>query len=194
MLEWIPMALDGTPGMIPRGSIPAFEKDFQAAWFWNLFWASLRSERQGYLRVTSQLGMLAGAHSKAFWDAEKSVVLACFEICQLEGQRWLFFPPLVEVIDKQVKKLRSKHRAREEFSSESPPFPQEGARASLSQSAFDFESPRARSESDRRPVEGVVDNGRPKREGPAVGKRAQRVERDRGVLSESLRRVCGEDA
>jgi hypothetical protein len=194
-LDWVPMGVDGSPGMIPSGKAPVFEKDFQAAWFWKLFWASLESEKQGYLRVTSQLGMLAGAHSKAFWDAEKSVVLACFEVRELEGQRWLYFPPLIEVIEDQMKKICRPHRAREEFSSETTSYPQGARPASPSQSAFDFEPPRARSASDRGAVEGVVSNEQPDRiASPATGKRAQRVQRDRSVLRESLRRYGGADA
>jgi hypothetical protein len=146
MLKWIPIAIDGSPGMIPRGLIPVFEKDFQTAWFWNLLWASMKQDPQGYLPAArSTLWTFAGAHRPAHWDANGALVMAAFELREIAGRKMLCFPPLIEVIGKQMKKLRQ-HRGREEFSSDSTTFPQEErASLSLSQSEFDFEV-RARAE------------------------------------------------
>jgi hypothetical protein len=197
MLKWIPLAVDGSPGMIPRGLWPTFRKDFQQAWFFNLVIASLKSEPQGYLDPRLDLWRLAGAHSERFWESgsprHKAAVLACFsEIAEINGVKYLYFPPLVDVVNQQTKKQLG-YRAREDFSSVSKPFPQECGDLSPSQSVFDFEVS-ARSENDRRVVEGVVIDDRNKRPSPTTGKRAQRVERDRGVLAESVRRVCGDNA
>ncbi|HKM99477.1 MAG TPA: hypothetical protein VJX23_03095 [Candidatus Binataceae bacterium] len=201
MLKWIPMAVDLSPGLVPKGLWPVFEKDFQAAWFMNLFRASLQAEPQGYLDPRLPLGMIAGAHSGRFWESHKAAVLARFDIAERNGVKYLVFPPLLEVLNQQVKKQRT-HRAREEFSEKCTPFPQECGDSSLSQSAFDFEC-RAREENDgndraaigevvyeQSVYEQSVYEQSVEAPGPP-GKRAQRVERDRAVLRESLRRYGG---
>lgn len=65
-------------------------------------------EMQGYLSVTSNLAWIAGAHRIDFWDANKSVVMACFSRATVAGQEVIYYPPLVRLIEKQLKLLKQK--------------------------------------------------------------------------------------
>lgn len=104
-LKWIPLPVD------PPISPPAGLKDFQVGWFWNLFWASLKAESVGYLPLSDDLWMLAGALTRERWDANSSAVLAAFEILELPGHRRLiYFPSLKAIIEAQLEKLKSKKR------------------------------------------------------------------------------------
>jgi hypothetical protein len=176
-LDWIPM---GSPRLRP----PAHLKDFQRGWWINLFYAMF--DAGGYLLFTSDLWLLSGALTRSRWESHCDAVLATFENSVVEGKRVIFLPAMIEVMEEQRKKLL---RTRGGFSK---PTTGERARArSLSQSEFDFES-RARNESDRAAEGVVIDESRTS--SPLTGKRAQRVERDRDVLRESLRRYGGKDA
>jgi hypothetical protein len=165
-------------------------KDFQRGWWVNLFWAMFDAEPQGYLPVTSDLWLLSGALTPSRWESHRDRVLAAFENSVVEGAQVIFFPPLIEVLETQRKKLL-RNRGRGGFSKPSNDESERAPSVSLSQSEFDFES-RARNESDRA-VEGVVID-ESKQPSLLTGKRAKRVERDRSVLRESLRRYGGKDA
>lgn len=134
-LEWIPFDRTINP--------PSGLTDFQQAWFWNLLRASFfdQVEMQGYLPITSNLWSIAGAKRSDFFDSHKSRLLACFEVRKVGGKEVLYFPPLVESMRRQWKRLRS----RKGFSSEFSTYPQpsterSGASTSPSQPAFDFDS------------------------------------------------------
>lgn len=137
-VKWLPFAVDGSPGMFARRLRPQFAKDFQTAWFWNLFWASLEAEPQGYLDPRLPLGKLAGAHSDRFWSRHKDAVLARFELREWNSVEMLCFPPLIEVIESQMKRIRQ-HRAREEFSTDSQPSTGGAGFPLPSQSSFAFD-------------------------------------------------------
>ena len=92
-LNWIPLPVEHQLGP-PKGL-----KDFQVGWFWSLFWASVKAEWPGYLPLSDDLWMLAGALTRQRWDANAAAVLAAFEIQELAGHRRLiYFPPLVRII------------------------------------------------------------------------------------------------
>lgn len=115
-LDWLPMPAD-----IERGStakmmaLPAIRpsqygswKDFQQAWFWNLFWAS--AKHGGYLPAGSELWQAAGAHTRARWDANCAAVLVAFGCTQPDagGRFAIYYPPLLEILGTQKKKYRKK--------------------------------------------------------------------------------------
>jgi hypothetical protein len=135
-LDWIPLDRTIRP--------PAGLKDLQQGWFWNLLLASFfdQSEMQGYLPITSQLWLIAGAHRRDLWEAHKSPVMAAFDVLKLEGgKEVLYFPPLIESIRKQRTRLRNRKSVDEEFSTNSQPSTEgAGASPSTSQSGFDFDS------------------------------------------------------
>jgi hypothetical protein len=135
-LDWIPLDRTIRP--------PAGLKDLQQGWFWNLLLASFfdQSEMQGYLPITSQLWLIAGAHRRDLWEAHKSPVMAAFDVLKLEGgKEVLYFPPLIESIRKQRTRLRNRKSVDEEFSTNSQPSTEgAGVSPSTSQSGFDFDS------------------------------------------------------
>ena len=117
-LAWIPWYVDERRIHPPDGL-----KDFQQTWFWNLLFASLSAEWQGYLPMSSNLWMLAGALTRERWDANSSAVLAAFEIQKMEdGKLLLFFPSLVETINSQFEKIRDKKKRIPEISETSTGF------------------------------------------------------------------------
>jgi hypothetical protein len=172
-LDWIPM---GPPRLRPPAGLSAEQR----GWFVNLFWAMFDAEPQGYLAVTSDIWSLAGSRDIQRWEAHGVRVMAAFEAADVAGQHVIFFPPLIQALQEQRKKLL-RNRARGGFSK---PNTDESVRApsvSLSQSEFDFDfSPRGENEQRNSPKSGT----------PSTGKRAQR-EQTRTVLTESLRRYSG---
>lgn len=121
-LKWLPIP--------PHFWIPDEFRDYEVGWHVNLLKASLRTETPGYLQilhdgeeascaeglsVTRDLWKLAGSHNGPYFQKESVRVMARFEVRQFGCHRVLFFPPLVEVINEQLKKLRNK-RSRPEIS------------------------------------------------------------------------------
>src|SRR5712692_477904 len=103
-LDWIPVYFEPFLWK-PPGLEPA-----DIGWFVNLIEASLKSELQGYLQVEGPetLWRIAGAKHPESWKLHCSKVLAHFERTQMHGHDWLYFPPLVRMIEKQRKKLQGK--------------------------------------------------------------------------------------
>jgi 5-methylcytosine-specific restriction endonuclease McrA len=91
---------------------PAGFKDYQVAWFWNLFWASLKSANMGYLPLSEDLWKVAGALNRERWEAGKSVLLGAFDIIEHDGEKLLYFPPLKAVIEQNLKMVRRKKSSR----------------------------------------------------------------------------------
>jgi hypothetical protein len=121
-LTWIPM---GSPRLRP----PAGLKDFQEAWWWRLFWAMFdHGEPQGYLAVTADIYLLSGSRNRQRWDAHAVCLLNAFETSNVAGQQVVFFPPLIDALAAQRKKLRARGLPRANEN-----------RLSLSQSVFDFD-------------------------------------------------------
>jgi hypothetical protein len=160
-LKWVPWERTLRP--------PAGLKDFQQAWFWNLLCASFdQQQTQGYLPITSSLWKVAGAHRRDFWENHKSEVMTAFEVRRVEnGTAVLFFPPLIEVMQVQVQRLRTKKSAG------SPLFStvRAGTFSSPSQTDFDFE---VQHQGESVPTEGVVYEKKPV--GAAAERRARHIE------------------
>jgi hypothetical protein len=172
-LDWIPM---GPPRLRP----PAGFSAEQRGWFVNLFWAMFDAERQGYLAVTSDIWSLAGSRDIQRWEAHGVRVMAAFEAADIAGQHVIFFPPLIQALEEQRKKLL-RTRGRGGFSKPSTDERACAPSVSLSQSEFDFDfSPRGENEPRIYPKSGS----------PSTGKRAQR-EQTRSVLAETLRHYGG---
>jgi len=98
---------------------------------------------QGYLPITSNLWSIAGAKRSDFFESHKSRLLACFEVRKVGGKEVLYFPPLIESMRKQMKRLRNRRSVDKEFSTDSQPSTERaGGFTSPSQSdlAFDFDS------------------------------------------------------
>jgi hypothetical protein len=91
--------------------------DYEVGWFFNLIFSSAAAEPQGYLVDTSDLWRVAGARRSDFFDRNKSGVLARFKSREGDGIKWLYFPPLLEILNRQSADLR-KWRNRK---TESPP-------------------------------------------------------------------------
>lgn len=100
LFKWLPLPLDLW--------VPKDFKDFETGWFVKLLIASLEAETPGYLPVTRELWSLAGSHDGRFFQREGTRVLARFEAQQFGRHRCLFFPPLVAVIEEQMRKIRGK--------------------------------------------------------------------------------------
>jgi len=79
-------------------------KDFQRGWYWHLLVLMTRSKPLGYLPLDGQLWMLAGAHTKQYWEHHSGLVLACFKVCEFDGQRWIYSEPLMKVLNEQTYK------------------------------------------------------------------------------------------
>lgn len=92
----------GPPQLRP----PAHLKDAQRGWWWNLFWAMFDGEPQGYLAVTSDIWLVAGSRDRQRWDAHAASVMAAFDTADIAGQHVIFFPPLLEALEQQRKRLR----------------------------------------------------------------------------------------
>jgi hypothetical protein len=79
--------------------------DFQRGWYWQLLLLMTRSKPLGYLAADDgQLGTLAGAHSKQYWDSHAGLVLACFKVREFDGRRWIYNETLLEVLTEQQRK------------------------------------------------------------------------------------------
>jgi hypothetical protein len=110
-LDWLPIPLDFW--------VPAGLKDFQQGWFINLLRASLQSEHMGYLILCQEgcsgcpacLWRVANAHHPEHFKKHSSLVLACFNRAQIAGRQVLYYPKLVEKVNKQLPKIR-KYRSR----------------------------------------------------------------------------------
>jgi len=129
VLKWVPWERALRP--------PAGLKDYQQAWFWNLLCASFDQQNmQGYLPIRSQTWKLAGAHRQQMWDSHKAAVMAAFDVRKLEdGTTVLFYPPLIELLQYQVQRLRTKKGAGSPLISTV----RAGTSTSPSQIDFDFE-------------------------------------------------------
>jgi hypothetical protein len=108
MLPWLPFPCDGWS--YRREGF----KDFQEGWFWKLFFASLQSEWPGYLPVSADLWRVAGAHCSHCFNKDSAIVLAAFERAEVAGRGVIFFRPLIELMQEQAEKIRSK-KARADF-------------------------------------------------------------------------------
>ena len=108
--DWFPF-----PIHVDRTWIPPSLRDYERSWFWNLLFASLRADPQGYLSPSSPLHVLAGALTRERWDASSSAVLAAFGTCEVEGVQMLCFPPLIEVLREQQRKILRKRGSSEAF-------------------------------------------------------------------------------
>jgi hypothetical protein len=186
-LKWLPLPLNLRTEAGSIGPPPGLT-DFQVGWFWNLFWTSLANpEFPGYLPAArSTLWTFAGAHRRAHWDANCTLVMAAFELREIAGRKMLCLPALVNIIEEQQKKLSS-HRKRVDFRI-SHSVPHECGDSSPSQSTFDFELQNQRGQQDGRT--GYATTGVPASQF-AQGKRSRRVQQTRDVLRESLRRYGG---
>ena len=92
--------------------VPSGWADHQVGWFVSLIKASLKSELLGYLPLCAQrdckscsscLWRVAGARTKSFFEKESRVVIAAFELGQIDERRVLYFPPVVERLIEQQK-------------------------------------------------------------------------------------------
>lgn len=79
-----------------------------------MFFASLQSEWPGYLPVSADLWRVAGAHCSHCFKKDGAIVLAAFERAEVAGRGVIFFRPLIEVMQEQAEKIRSK-KARADF-------------------------------------------------------------------------------
>lgn len=85
---------------------PRHLKDFQRSWFDELNLEALANrEMQGYLRLTSDLWRIAGAHNREYFEKHSSAVLACFSRAMMAGGEVIFYPPLIEIIRSQLAKI-----------------------------------------------------------------------------------------
>jgi len=180
-LSWIPLPIQHQIGPPPG------LKDYQQAWFWNLFWKSLQQEWPGYLPESVYLWRLAEAHCRECFEKDCSAVMAVWERAEIAGHGVFFYPPLVAIIQEQLKKVKSK-RPRTSgpavvgFSEESTSVHSECG--DLSPSLFDL----GFKKEERKEPYGTAEVGSSKY---GTAKRAQRVEQTRDVLKESLRRYGG---
>lgn len=85
-------------------------QDFQRGWYIQLLLRCATSERPGYLRLDSNLGTIAGAKRSDFWETHKSRVLACFKVCLMDGEQWIFNPRLLKTLEEQTQKIEKKQR------------------------------------------------------------------------------------
>jgi hypothetical protein len=101
-LEWFPLYIDRLL------SSPRWQHmhDYQRGWYIQLLLKSARSERPGFLRLDSNLWRIAGANRPDFFESNKSEVMACFKLREMEGQTWIFNERFVKTIGDQMKKLR----------------------------------------------------------------------------------------
>jgi hypothetical protein len=190
-LSWLPMPIQYQIGP------PAGLKDYQQAWFWNLFWKSLQQEWPGYLPVSVSLWRLAEAHCRECFEKECSAVMAVWERAEVAGQGVLFYPPLVAIIQEQLKKIKSKRPrttgpAVVGFSEE--PTTVHSECGGFSPSLFDLDVG-LNNDADLKKEDLKIEERKPSHAaGVATGKRAQRVQETRDVLRESLRRYGGNNA
>jgi len=118
-LDWIPNKLKP----------PRHLFDTQRDWWRNIVDAMFENDlMQGHLPKTADLCLLAGARTRAFWNANCAAVLACFESVKVGSQEVICYRPLLDLIATQRSKLRGPKHARE------------GPLSSPSQSGFDFDS------------------------------------------------------
>jgi hypothetical protein len=114
-LEWFAVPTDTQKGSQARGmELPAIEPLGYRSWpthqqgmFWNLFFASARAG--GYLPAGSGLWQIAGALTRARWDANCAAVLAAFG-CTLpdaDGRVMIYYPPLLKILTQQTRKLEA---------------------------------------------------------------------------------------
>jgi hypothetical protein len=108
------MPIDGSIGP------PRALADFQVGWFWNLFWDVLgRSAGTGTMSyVRSKLWIVAGAHSRAHWDANCALVMAAFEIstcAESSEQIVVSYPPLTRLLDEARQSLRNHKKGERVF-------------------------------------------------------------------------------
>ncbi len=125
-LDWIPM---GSPRLRP----PAYLSAQERGWWTNLFWAMFDAEPQGYLAVTSDLWTIAGARDPQRWQSQCARVMASFDVSAIAGQHAISFPPMVESLEEQRRKLLAK-RGRGGIAKS-----KKGSAHSLSLSDFDVE-------------------------------------------------------
>lgn len=147
LLTWCPVPVDISRGAQSKGmALPAIApplglKDFQVGWFWNLFWALAKAE--GYLPFGPDIWKIAGALTRARWDANNAAVLAAFDFTTpgANGKREstdsvdvrLYYQPLLQIIELQKSKLGKKSATFTTTNSA-------GDSLSPSQSGFDFSS------------------------------------------------------
>ena len=127
--------------VLPAIAPPLGLKDFQVGWFWNLFWALTKAE--GYLPFGPDIWKIAGALTRARWDANNAAVLAAFDFTTFgaNGKQGsadtvdvqLYYQPLLEIIEGQKIKLGKK-------SATSTTTNRVGDSLSSSQPGFDFAS------------------------------------------------------
>jgi hypothetical protein len=157
----------------------------------------LQQEWPGYLPVSVSLWRLAEAHCRECFEKECSAVMAVWERAEVAGQGVLFYPPLVAIIQEQLKKIKSKRPrttgpAVMGFSEESTTVHSECG--GFSPSLFDLDVG-LNNDADLKKEDLKIEERKPSyAAGVATGKRAQRVQETRDVLRESLRRYGGNNA
>lgn len=129
-LDWIPM---GSPRLRP----PAGLTIQQEAWWWRLFWALFdHGKPQGYLSV-NRLPLYLQVTDLRYWNVHKRIVLAPFEVMEENGiadEQVVFYPPLIQALETQRKKLLTKRGRGGISKSENGGLP-----LSLLQLGFDFD-------------------------------------------------------
>lgn len=77
-------------------------QDFQRGWYWQILLLMTRSKPLGYLRLDDgQIGGLAGARTRQYWEANSGLVLACFQTCEFDGHKWIYNQKLLDVLTEQ---------------------------------------------------------------------------------------------
>ena len=110
-LDWFPFYVHRFLGDVRYRAL----KDYQQAWFLNLLFNSLISERPGYLPDDGQLWRLANARTRQFFEKECEPVLSMFERegPTADGGVWIYNRALLKIYDEQAYKLGLKlHRKR----------------------------------------------------------------------------------
>jgi hypothetical protein len=129
-LTWIPM---GSPHLRPpKGLSPA-----EVGCWWDIFWAMFDyGEPQGYLPLFERVPS-AALHNLPhrlqvtdlrWWNAHRDRIVAAFELSEIAGKQTIFFPPLIDALAAQRKKLRARGLPRANDNS-----------LCVSQSVFDFD-------------------------------------------------------
>jgi hypothetical protein len=87
-------------------------KDYQRGWYWQLMLKMTYMTPYGRLPFDGQLWILAGAHSKQYWDANAGLVLASFKIAEIDGRTWIVHENLISVIKEHKPSSQSKQKKR----------------------------------------------------------------------------------
>lgn len=106
-LSWFPCYPDR---LLASGKWQAM-KDFQRGWYWHLLVLMTRSKPLGKLPLDGRLWVLAGAHSKQYFEQHSALVLACFKIEESDGLKWIYSEPLQNVLNEQTYRRDMRQKA-----------------------------------------------------------------------------------